>query len=506
MCISQTIHSATIIGVDGHPIQVEVDLLRRLPAVSIVGLPDGAVRESADRVRSAIQNSGLQFPRKRVVVNLAPAGIKKSGTVFDLPIAVAILLMDGQIESVRSLQDVLIVGELSLSGELRPIRGALSFALLAKNLGCSHIVLPQSNVNEASVVSDITAIGCTTLLEVVDWISGKSTVSHPHNHQPVQPSTSVDMSEVKGHKTPKRVLEIAAAGGHNVLMIGSPGCGKSMLAKRLPTILPTLSTQEAIDCTRIHSCAGTLQTDGLIQERPFRAPHHSISTAGMVGTSKLLPGELSLAHNGVLFLDELAEYRRDVLESLRTPLEDGVIQLTRASGQVSFPAKCALIAAVNPCPCGWRFHPEKICRCTSAQFQRYSNKLSGPILDRIDLHIWVEPINTTEFFAKQVPESSKCIRQRVQRARHIQESRYQNSIFCSNADLSGSAIWDLCALDEDCQQWLIAIAKREMMSARSISRVVKVARTIADLAGQPTIHKDHVAEAVGYKTGSEVVQ
>ncbi len=506
MCTSQTIHSATIIGVDGHPIHVEVDLLRRLPAVSIVGLPDGAVRESADRVRSAIQNSGLQFPRKRVVVNLAPAGIKKSGTVFDLPIAIAILLMDEQIERAQSLQNVLIVGELSLSGEVRPIRGALSFALLAKNQGCSHIVLPHANVNEASVVSDITAIGCNTLLEVVDWISGKTKLCHPRSTATATTSMSVDMSEVKGHKTPKRVLEIAAAGGHNVLMIGSPGCGKSMLAKRLPSILPTLSTQEAIDCTRIHSCAGTLQTDGLIQERPFRAPHHSISTAGMVGTSKLLPGELSLAHNGVLFLDELAEYRRDVLESLRTPLEDGVIQLTRASGQVSFPAKCALVAAVNPCPCGWRFHPDKICRCTPAQFQRYSNKLSGPILDRIDLHIWVEPIDTTEFFNNQVPESSQDIQQRVQRARLIQESRYQNSPFCSNADLSGSAIWSECGLDKECQQWLINIAQREMMSARSISRVVKVARTIADLAEETSIQKDHIAEAIGYKTGSEVVQ
>ncbi len=501
-----TIHTATVIGVDGHPIQVEVDLLRRLPSISIVGLPDGAVRESADRVRSAIQNTGWQFPRKRVVINLAPAGIKKSGTLFDLPIAIAILLMDSQIETSQPLTTMMFVGELALSGEVRPIRGALSIALLAQEMNYTHLVLPQQNLLEASVVSGITCIGVQTLQEVIHWLESKWSPHPIPSTKTTQHTSSFDMAEVKGHITPKRVLEITAAGGHNLLMIGSPGCGKSMLAKRLPTILPTLSLDEAIDSTRIHSCAGLLEQDGLIIERPFRAPHHSISTSGMVGNAKLLPGELSLAHNGVLFLDELAEYRRDVLESLRTPLEDGEIQITRASGQVTFPAKCTLVAAVNPCPCGWRFHAEKICRCTPAQFQRYANKLSGPILDRIDLHIWVEPIETDQFFTQSHPESSADIRNRVQRCREIQRKRYQDTTFFCNADLQGDALWEHCHLDKQSQQWLIEIAKQELLSARSISRILKVARTIADLDQMNNIHQDHVAEAIGYKVGAEVIQ
>ena len=500
------IHTATVIGIKGHLIRVEVDLLRRLPAISIVGLPDGAIRESADRIRSAIQNSGFQFPRKRVVINLAPAGLKKSGTMFDLPIALAILQMDGQLECTVDLSRCLVIGELALSGELRPVRGALSVALLAKSMGYQQFILPTDNWKEASVIQEVNCIGCKTLLDAIGYLSEKKRTATEPSPVFFSPTSSIDMSEVRGHQTPKRVLEIAAAGGHNVLMIGAPGCGKSMLAKRMATILPKLTLPEAIDVTRIHSCAGTLVHDGLILERPFRSPHHSISTAAMVGNSKLLPGELSLAHNGVLFLDELAEYRRDVLESLRTPLEDGEVHITRASGQASFPARCTLIAAVNPCPCGWRFHPDKICRCSQSQLQRYASKLSGPILDRIDLHIWVEPIPTIQFFDQTEPESSDTIQNRVQHCRNRQTKRYNNSIFRCNADLQGERLWEHCKLSAECQSWLIEIATQEILSARAISRVVKVARTIADLHQSDQILKEHIAEAIGYRVTSEVIQ
>lgn len=502
----EPVHTATVIGVEGHPIRVEVDLLKRLPAVSIVGLPDGAIRESADRIRSAIQNSGFQFPRKRVVINLAPAGLKKSGTLFDLPIAIAILHMDGQFQSVISLSEVLIVGELSLSGELKPIRGAMSIALLAKSMGYKWLLLPSANRAEANIIEGVDSIGCSTVVDAINWLSQRIRPINTHLEHTPTPESSMDMSDVKGHSIPKRVLEIAAAGGHNVLLIGSPGCGKSMLAKRFPSILPTLTQEEAIETTSIHSCAGILEHDGLIAQRPFRAPHHSISCSAMVGTAKLIPGELSLAHNGVLFLDELAEYRRDVLESLRTPLEDGKVQVTRAAGQATFPAKCTLIAAVNPCPCGWRHHPEKICRCSPAQLQRYASKLSGPILDRIDLHIWVEPVDAEQLFDQHSSISSETIRKQVQQCREIQTRRYADTSFYCNGDIEGQALWTHCDLNTECKNWLIKMAEQQALSARSVSRIVKVARTIADLQTSSSISKDHIAEAIGYRVSSEVVQ
>ena len=492
-----SIASATLIGIQAELVLVEVDLLKRLPAISIVGLPGISVKESADRIRSAIQQSGYTIPRKRIVVNLAPADLKKQGTTFDLPIALAILLASKEQNSSRA-SNALFVGELSLDGSLRPIRGALSFALLAKKLGYQFLVLPKANVKEATLVKGLIICGFQTLTEIIAWLNHKS--SNPPVSKIASLSLrthSVDMQDVQGQECAKRALEIAAAGGHNILLMGPPGCGKSMLAQRMISILPSLQFQEALEITQIHSSYDS--TQGLQECRPFRSPHHSISLSAMIGTAKLLPGEVSLAHNGVLFLDECTEFRRDVLESLRTPLQDGKITLRRAQGSYSFPSRFSLIAAANPCPCGWFSHPTKICRCRPAQIERYQNRLSGPLLDRIDLHIWMNPISPKKILEGFQPENSNTIRERVERAREAQISRFQEQDFFCNASLSSNALMEMLLKNESLKHWFLAEIERREFSSRSWHSVLKIARTIADLSEQEQIKKEHVLEAFLYK-------
>ena len=494
------IQSGTLVGVDGLPVQVEIDLLRRLPCITIVGLPDNAVRESGDRVRSAIQQSGFEFPRKRVIINLAPAGIRKQGPLFDLPIAVGILIAQQSDRFDKNLLcRSLFIGELSLSGKLRPIRGALSITLMAKNSGLKRVVLPIENATEARGIEDIEICPFSTLREVILWLNGKQ----PPGALPEEPSpthsSSVDLSEVRGQAIPRRALEIAAAGGHNLIFWGSPGCGKSMLAMRMPTILPELSQAEAIDITRIHSAAGAHHRSGLMTVRPFRAPHHSTTVSAMIGNAKLIPGEATLAHNGVLFLDEIAEFRRDVLEALRGPLENKRIQLTRANGSILFPANFSLISAANPCPCGWRFHPHRECICSPAKIARYQAKLSGPIRDRIDIHVWVSPVPLTELVSGKEGETSADVRLRVNIARRVQQNRYRQDDILSNAALDGHLVEKYTRLSRVDQHWFRSVLERNGLSARAWSRTLKVARTIADLAQSECVMRSHLVEALSYR-------
>lgn len=495
--MSHLVLSGTLLGIEGIPVQVEVDLLRRLPSITIVGLPGSAIRESADRVRSAIQQSGYTFPKKRVVINLAPAGLKKNGAAFDLPIAMGILAAMNKIPE-QSCDDALFIGELSLSGRIRPVQGVLAFAIMAQKMGIKRIFVPQENAQEASIVPNIEVFPVQTLLEAIEQCTQKESAYHEQGTYARRP-TKLDLQDVRGQHRCKRVLEIAAAGGHNLLMMGSPGCGKTMMALRLPSILPSPSFEESLEITLIHSACGNNKERGLIQTRPFRAPHHSISTSGMIGNAQLLPGEASLAHNGVLFLDELPEFRRDVLEALRAPIEDRQIQLVRAQGQVHFPSSFSLVAAANPCPCGYFGHPTQACRCSPQKLQSYQNKLSGPLFDRMDMHIWVEPVDVHTLMNPKKEESSQEVRKRVQRARKIQEERYKDAnIFC-NAQLSGNQIEEQTQLDEEAKNILHKAMQKKNLSARAWSRVRKISQSIADLEGSSQISASHVHEAIQYR-------
>ncbi|MCF6290752.1 MAG: YifB family Mg chelatase-like AAA ATPase [Desulfobacterales bacterium] len=497
--------SSAVIGVDGLLVEVEVDIAFGLPSFSTVGLPEGAVRESKDRVRAAIKNSGYEFPARRITVNLAPADVKKEGAGYDLPMALGILAAAGILTS-DLLPQYGVIGELSLDGAVRPARGVLPMALAARDAGLTGILVPAANGPEAAVVDGIEVIGVENLAQALEFLAGTTPLAAVKVDVMALfrkvAAHDLDFNEVKGQEHAKRALEIAAAGGHNLMMKGPPGSGKTMLARRLPTILPDLSFEEALETTKIYSVMGLLpQQSPLTATRPFRAPHHTISDAGLIGGGQNpRPGEVSLAHNGVLFLDESPEFKKNVLEVLRQPLEDGMVTIARAANSLTFPANFLLVAAFNPCPCGYLGDPKHNCTCTPPQVQRYKNRLSGPFLDRIDLHVEVPAVRFQEMTEGRSGESSAVVKERVDRARQIQGQRFKRrkKIYC-NGQMGPRDIKKYCGLDRTGLQLIENAMEKLGLSARSYHRVLKISRTIADLAGSKEITAAHVAEAVQFR-------
>lgn len=496
------VYSCAVIGLDGVIIDVEVDYTNGLPGMTIVGLPDAAVQESRERVQTAIKNAGLHFPRHRIVVNLSPASIRKEGPAYDLPIALGVIILSGRLP-LESVQDTLIVGELSLDGIVRHTRGILPMAAAARANGYQRMVVPEVDAAEAALIPSLEIIPVKTLAQLYDHLTGR------HLIEPFQPSSDelaplfvpTDFAEVKGQEHVKRALEVAAAGGHNCLLMGSPGSGKTLLARAMPGILPEMSIDESLDVTKIYSVADQLPPEmPLIRQRPFRAPHHTISHAGLVGGGNIPhPGEISLAHRGVLFLDEFPEFGSRVLEVMRQPMEDKVVTISRAKGSLTFPANFQLIAAMNPCPCGWHGDVQKPCTCAHSAVTKYQKRISGPMLDRIDIHIEVPRVDYEKLSSGRLGESSESIRERVQTARERQRVRFEGLDIVSNSDMGVAGVRQFCKLDEEGESLVRSAMSQLQLSARGYHRVLKLSRTIADLAASDEIQSTHLAEALQYR-------
>ncbi len=495
--------SAAVVGLDAQGVEVEVDIASGLPALTIVGLPDTAVQEARERVRAAIRNSGYTFPLKRITVNLAPADLRKEGPAYDLPIAIGILIGSGQVEFDTS--QALFLGELSLDGSLRHTHGILSMVAMAREQGISTVFVPASNAKEASLIQGVSVIPVEFLSQLVAHLQGEEIIPEYIGDEASEEAemlwSGVDLAHIKGQEHVKRALEVAAAGGHNLIMSGPPGSGKTLLARSLPSILPKMSSEEALEVTRIYSVSGILPPDTpLIKQRPFRAPHYTISHAGLVGGGRWpRPGEISLSHRGVLFLDELPEFGHADLEVLRQPMEDKVVTISRAQGSVTFPANFMLVAAMNPCPCGFYGDPVKECTCSPSLISRYQRRISGPLLDRIDIFVEVPRIEYEKLADERLGEGSEVVRRRIEAARQFQRERFQGTNLVCNADMTPLEVREFCQAEPEAQGLLRAAMKQLSLSARAFHRILKLARTIADLTGAGTIGPSHLAEAIQYR-------